>query len=572
MKIIRYIFVALAIYIVLGVVAGLALDGLVSGPELEVSSGSVIEMTIGADYGETTAPSLSNLLEGKSSLRHFSVLNTIRRATEDARIEGLSLYITSPSLGFAQLQELSEALEAFHAAGKWSQSFIETAGEGGSGTMTYLIASMAQRVAVSPPGDVNFVPLASTQLFFKETLESLNIDVTVYQRKEFKSAGEFLSRTDMSDSAKEALKALLDDIQSDIIGLVARNRKVDPSEVRKWLETPVNGSAEALERGLIDERVYEDQVHSSVKAKLGPEGAVIALEDYAREAHRFDGEKKIALIIAEGEITRGEAAPSLSGEDSGVASAQYQRAFRQAREDEVKAVLLRVNSPGGSYIGSDLIRREVELTVDAGIPVIVSMGDLAASGGYFISFDASKVFANPGTLTGSIGVIMMDISIRRALEERLKVGIDGYRTFESAEIFDPLAKSGRRKAYLEASIDRIYDDFISKAAAGRDMEVSEFEKLAKGRVWTGRAAKERNLIDELGGYEAAIQETLAQANVGAEGASFYAYPRPETPLEEILISLQNVKMSVDTLSRIVRVLSAPNTSEVQVRMPHLNID
>ena len=189
MKIIRYIFVALAIYIVLGVVAGLALDGLVSGPELEVSNGSVIEMTIGADYGETTAPSLSNLLEGKSSLRHFSVLNTIRRATEDARIEGLSLYITAPSLGFAQLQELSEALEAFHAAGKWSQSFIETAGEGGSGTMTYLIASMAQRVAVSPPGDVNFVPLASTQLFFKETLESLNIDVTVYQRKEFKSAG-----------------------------------------------------------------------------------------------------------------------------------------------------------------------------------------------------------------------------------------------------------------------------------------------------------------------------------------------------------------------------------------------
>jgi protease-4 len=572
MKIIRYIFVALAIYIVLGVVAGIALETFIGGPKFEVANGSVIEMTIGADYGEKSSPSLSKLLEGRSSLPHFSVLNTLRRATDDPRIEGLSLYVTGPGLGFAQLQELSEAFDAFHAAGKWSQSFIETAGEGGSGTMAYLIASMAQRVSVSPPGDVNFVPLASTQLFFKETLESLNIDVKVYQRKEFKSAGEFLSRTNMSPSAKEALKALLDDIQSDVIGLVARNRDVDPSVVRQWLETPVNGSLEALERGLIDERAYEDEVQSYAKSKLGPEGAVIAFEDYAQEGYRFDGEKRLALIIAEGEITRGEAAPSLSGEETGIASAPYQRAFREAREDKVEAVLLRVNSPGGSYIGSDLIRREVELTVKAGIPVIVSMGDLAASGGYFISFDASKVFANSGTLTGSIGVIMMDISIRRALEERLKVGIDGYRTFESAEIFDPLAKSERREAYLDASIDRIYEDFITKAAAGRKMEVKEFESLAKGRVWTGRAAKERDLVDALGGYESAIQETLLQAKVGAEGASFYQYPRAETPLEELLLSLSNVTMSLETLSRLVHVLSVPPTSEAQVRMPQLNID
>ena len=572
MKIIRYVLVAIAIYVVLGIVGAIALESLTSGPAVEISQGSVLEMTIDADYGESTSASLESLLSGKSSLRHFSVLNTLRRATEDTRIAGLTLYVRSPGLGFAQLQELNAALEAFHQAGKWSQSFIETAGEGGSGTLPYLIASMAQHVSVSPPGDVNFAPLASTQLFFKETLDSLDIDVTVYQRKEFKSAGEFLSRTEMSSSAKESLKGLLDDIQSDIIGMVAKNRKVDPSVVSQWLEDPVNGSIEALERGLIDARAYEDEVETEVKSKLGSQGAVIPLTDYAREAIRFSGDTRLALIVAEGEITRGESAPSLTGDETGVASANYQRAFRQAREDEVAAILLRVNSPGGSYIGSDLIRREVELTVKAGIPVIVSMGDLAASGGYFISFDATKIFANSGTLTGSIGVIMMDISLRRALQERLKVGIDGYRTFESAEIFDPLAQSERRKAYLEASIDRIYADFISKAAAGRDMEVEEFEALAKGRVWTGRAAKERALVDELGGLEEAIQETLVQAKVGPEGASFYEYPRPETPLEELLISLQNVKMTVDTLTRVVGILSTQESSEVKLKMPNISID
>ena len=149
---------------------------------------------------------------------------------------------------------------------------------------------MAQTVSVSPPGDVNFIPLANTQLFFKDALDNLDIDVKVYQRKEFKSAGEFLSRTDMSPSAKEALKALLDDIQSDIIGMVATNRNVDPAVVREWLERPVNGSIEALERGLIDTRSYEDEVESAVEEKLGPAGAMIAFGDYARAGYRFSGD------------------------------------------------------------------------------------------------------------------------------------------------------------------------------------------------------------------------------------------------------------------------------------------
>ena len=572
MKIIRYIFVALAIYLVLGVIAGIALETLTRGPDLEVTDGSVIELTISADYGETASPSLSALLSGQQSLPHFSVLNTIHRATNDPRIIGLKLTIQAPSLGFAQLQELNEALQAFHAAGKWSHSFVETAGELGSGTMSYLLASMAQTVSVSPPGDVNFIPLANTQLFFKDALDNLDIDVKVYQRKEFKSAGEFLSRNDMSPSAKEALKALLDDIQSDIIGMVATNRSVDPSVVREWLERPVNGSIEALERGLIDTRSYEDEVESAVEEKLGPSGTMIAFGDYARDGYRFSGDTKLALIIAEGEITRGEAAPSLTGDESGIASASYQRAFRQAREDKVAAVLLRVNSPGGSYIGSDLIRREVELTEKSGIPVIVSMGNLAASGGYFVSFDASKIFANSGTLTGSIGVIMTSLSFRRMLENRLGIGIDGYRTFESAKIFDPLAESEEREEYLNTSIDRIYADFISKAAAGRDMEVKEFEALAKGRVWTGRAAKERNLIDAIGGYEAAIQETLARAGATEETASFYEYPRPETPLEQFLISLQNVEMSVTAITNLVRAVTLSTSQEAKVRMPPISID
>ncbi|MDF2710121.1 signal peptide peptidase SppA [Nonomuraea muscovyensis] len=467
--------------------------------------------------------------------RLSDVLAGLKRGRDDSRVRALVVKLGGHPLGLGMVQELRQAVVRFRASGKLTVAFAETFGEFGNGTVPYYLASAFERVYLQPSGDVGLTGVALEQRFVKGTLAKLGIGYEMGQRHEYKTAANTFTQDHMTEPHRESMERIVESVVEQFVAGIAEGRRLDPDKVRELVDRGPFLGAEAVEAGLVDRLAYRDEVYDEVKQAAGEEAHLLFVSRYAKAAavRKLPNPTAagIALVHGHGQIRSGRSGRSPLGGGGAMGSDTVSAALRAARRDDhVKAVVFRVDSPGGSYVASDVIWREVVLTRKVK-PVIVSMGDLAASGGYFVSMAADVIMAQPGTLTGSIGVFGGKPVVSELLE---KIGVNSELVAEGANagMFSTTRGfSPEQWERVNAWLDRIYDDFVGKVADSRSLTRDRAHELARGRVWTGADAREGGLVDELGGLEDAL--ALARRRAGlADDAPVRVYPRLN-PLERL---------------------------------------
>ncbi|MFC9972236.1 signal peptide peptidase SppA [Spirillospora sp. NPDC127200] len=499
----------------------------------------VLELDLTDGLVETPpADPLSALLSmRRTHLR--DVLEGLRRARSDRRVRAVVVKITS-GLGLAQAQELREAVVAVREAGKRTVAWAETFGEGGRGTVPYYLATAFETVWLQPTGEVGLTGVALEEPFFAGALEKAGVQPRFAKRYEYKTmANTFMERT-YTPEHHESSQRLVDSLGEQITEGVARARGLEVARVRELIDRGPLLAPEALESGLVDRLGYRDEVYADLREKAGPDAQLRYVSRYTRTqglAKRLPQpgrQDAVALINGQGAIRLGRSGRGgpLPTQGPAMGSDTIAAAIRSAVKDErVKAIVFRVNSPGGSAVASDVIWREVLLARKAGKPVVVSMGNVAASGGYYVAMGADTIVAQPGTITGSIGVVVGKPVISGLLE-RAGIGMGHVADGEHARMFSITEDfSDSEWERINASLDRIYDDFTGKVAEGRGLSRERVHELARGRVWTGADAKDNGLVDELGGLDLALDLAREKAGLAAD-APVRAFPHA-TPFDRL---------------------------------------
>ncbi|WP_327106458.1 signal peptide peptidase SppA [Nonomuraea glycinis] len=508
-----------------------------------------LDLTEGLTEGPPSDP-LSAVLSMRKT-RLADVLSGLKRAAKDPRVKALIVKIGGNPIGLAMVQELRQAVVGFRASGKLTVAFGETFGEFGGGTVPYYLASAFERVYLQPSGDIGLTGVALEQRFVKGALTKLGVDYEMAQRHEYKTAANTFTQDHMTEPHRESMARITESVTEQLVAGIAEGRRLEAAKVRELIDRGPFIGREALEAGLVDGLAYRDEVYDEVKQSTGGDTHLLYVSRYQRGANArklpqptADG---IALVHGTGQIRTGRSGRSPLGGGGAMGSDTISAALRAARRDEhVKAVVFRVDSPGGSYVASDTVWREVVLTRKVK-PVIVSMGDLAASGGYFVAMAADVIFAQPGTLTGSIGVFGGKPVLAQLLE-RIGVNTELVAEGANAGMFSTSrAFSPEQWERVNAWLDRIYDDFVGKVAQGRDLSRDRAHELARGRVWTGADAHARGLVDELGGLEDAIALARKRARL-SDDAPVRTFPRIN-PLER----LRGADSSDDRAAALTRV-------------------
>jgi protease-4 len=451
-------------------------------------------------------------------------------ARRDPQVLGLALYVEDAAFGLAKAQELRRQMLALRDAGKEVPCYLETAGEGGNGTLEYYLASACSSISLAPAGEINLLGFYADSPFLRGGLDKLKIEPSFLTAGRFKSAAEIFTEERHSPPAREALGALLDGLFAQIVRDVAAARERPEDEVRAWIDRAPLSSAEALAAGLVDRLEFPDEFRERAR-ELGAGARQISLADYARAAERRGSSgPKIAVVFALGAILRGGGGVEPFSEQALLGAADLSRVLDEIAEDgAIEAVVLRVNSPGGSALASDLILRAVEKLKEKK-PVVVSMSDVAASGGYYIATKATKIVAEEATFTGSIGVVSGKLATGRFQEELLGVTHDPLARGANAALYSTLAPFDERETeILRRRIDEIYERFVGHVATGRGLDREAVAAVAGGRVWTGEDAKAKNLVDEVGGFDRALALAREAAGIAPDarvGLDFY--PRPES--------------------------------------------
>lgn len=470
----------------------------------------------------------------------------VRRAADDPRITGLFATLSASPLGMAGRQELRAAIEDFRAAGKPAILFSETLGEGNA-TLDYYLASAFSEIWLQPSGSLAMVGLSMEMPFLREALAEIGVSPAFSARHEYKSAMDSLTRADMAAPVRRNLNRLMVSWFTQIEGTVAEARGLSVETLRRVVDRAPLVAAEALDAGLIDRLGYRDQVTAEVDERLGEER--IEMAGYldlitAEQAERTDtgGDRpRIALLDATGPVVRGEGErPGPLGGEATIGGTRLARQIVEAGADEeIDAILLHVDSPGGSYVASDTVWRAIEKVRAEGTPVVALMADVAGSGGYFIAMNADRVIARGGTVTGSIGVVAGKF-VLADLWDKLGVTWEGMMIGANAGIWSPNRDfTPAERARFNHHLDVIYADFVGKAAAARGVSEEAMDGLARGRVFSGADALDNGLIDALGGYPAALEalRELLDLPAGAE-LVVRLYPPPKPPLERLLEDLQ----------------------------------
>ncbi len=494
-------------------------------------------------------------LEGRQSLA--DVYRAVRRARADSRLAGVALYIQDARMGLGQAQELRRLLGSLVAAGKRVDCYLEGAGEGTNGTLEYYLATACPSISLTPGSDLNLLGLLSDSPFLRGTLDKLQIEPDFDHVGPYKSASETYTETEHSPAAEEALNALLDDLYGQIVEAIAESRKLAPARVRALVDGAPYTADEALSLGLVDQLAYPDEFEATLLAAAGGGAGLVELDDY--EAPQGRG-RRLAVVFAQGVIVRGRGGRGPWTQERYLGSDDLREVLSElAEDDRVAAVVLRIDSPGGSALASELILREVVRLGEAK-PVVVSMSSLAASGGYYIASRAAKIVAEQATLTGSIGVVGGKLVTRRFQQELLGVSHDVLRRGENADFYSTLsAFSPEQDERFRAQMEAIYARFLDHVAEGRGLASEEVAALAGGRVWSGERAQELGLVDEIGGLDRAVELAAEAAGIGADEASLVYLPKPPT-----LFELLSGRRSLETRSPLAALEAA-----VRPRMPFL---
>lgn len=487
---------------------GIIIIGAIAGGSEEtvkVKENSVIELDlskVSLDYAGKTNFKDFNYFEANHD-GVTDILNAIEAAKTDDKIKGISILNNQSQLGLAQSKSVRDKLEEFKKTGKFVYAYANyyTQGE-------YYLNSVANQIYLNPVGEVDFKGLSSEILYMKDLQEKSGVKFEVIRHGKYKSAVEPYLTQEMSPENREQMTVLLNSVWGTIVSDIAKSRKLTVAQLDAIANTLGARTPElALANKLVDKVAYEDEYHNMIRAKLKVDKKekynIVSITDYAQTAattvEDYSKDDIIAVIYAQGEIMGGEGDVNIIGEGS------IKRSLEEARnDDDVKAIVLRVNSPGGSALTSELIWREIEITKKTK-PVVVSMGNYAASGGYYIAANADRIFAEPNTITGSIGVFGMLPNMNQ-LGKNIGINAEQVKTHDNANgysIFEPMDENF--KGYVLESIEKTYSTFVKRVADGRKMTTAQVDSIAQGRVWTGIDAHKLGLVDEIGGLEQAIK-------------------------------------------------------------------
>ena len=506
--------------------------------------------------------------EPKKQLELKTILDNIEKAKFDDNI--IAIYINSPfvNAGLSQTEEIRNKLLEFKKTGKPIIAYSEV-----YSIKNYFLASVADKIYMNPLGVIDHKGLSATVMFFKGLLEKLNIDLQIFRLGKFKSAIEPFTLDKMSNENREQLKLMLNSINDNIMDSISSQRQIPFEVVKKHANQLTLNSAEiCLEKGYVDHLIYEDQVEDSLIA-IGTNEKLktISLKGYSsvKSKDKDISRNKIAIVYATGEINSGK------GDVASIGSKTTSAAIKKARKDKnVKAIILRVNSPGGSALASDVIWRETTLAQKEK-PLVVSMGDYAASGGYYIACAADTIIANPTTLTGSIGVFGMIPNMQNFYKSNFGITVDTVKTNTHADIGTSRKLSTFEKNKIQEGVKNVYSTFISRVSDGRDITTQEVDAIGQGRVWSGYDAKDIGLVDLYGGLETAIVIAAELAEV--DDYRVISLPKIEDPFTKIMNDLTESKLVtffetefnlMDT-KKMKKVKDLITSDEIQTRIPYL---
>ena len=530
--------------------------GLATSPG--VSSRTVLQVNLEVPFLESLPddPVASFTLRGTPTVLEF--VQALDRAGRDPRVEGLVARIGAGGYGMAVTQELRDAVTAFRDTGKFAIAYSETFGDNGPGNGGYYLATAFEEIYLLPSGDVGLTGLILEHPFVRGTFELLGITPRMDQRHEYKNAMNFYTHEAFTDAHREAMQHLMDSWFGQIAAGISDARDMSVDDVRALADAGPYYGQDAVDNGLVDGLAYRDEVYDKIEERISGSVDYLYLDSYLRRTDASFGQgPTIALIYGEGTVMRGKSRYAAMSGEFVMGSDTVARAFRNAVDHpRVEAILFRVNSPGGSYPASDAIHRETVRAREAGIPVIVSMGNYAASGGYFVSLDADQIVAQPGTLTGSIGVLGGKL-VNRDMWKKIGMTFDSVQTSRNADMWSSLEDySDEGWARFQGWLDRVYEDFTAKVAAGRDLPLEDVLEIAKGRVWTGEDALEVGLVDELGGFTRALELAKEAAGIDPDsGIRLQLFPRERSPLEmflDIESSLEGPRTTSEVMADTLR--------------------
>ncbi len=529
---------ALFVFFFVGIFFITALAGSGGKKTVSVSENSVLHLRFDHQVPEQTNNVESSGLEafkGDDVLGLNDVLKLLEHAAADDNIKGV--YINPEAdlgMGLATADAYRKALEKFKESDKYIISNSKYYSQG-----AYYLASVADQVYINPLGSVDFHGFSAMIPFFKDMLDKIGVKMEVFYAGDFKSGSEPFRLNKMTDNNRLQMREFLEPVYQNFLADIGKSRKMDVAALRAIADgLKVRTAADALSLGLVDKVGYVDEVISDFKQRFGLKDTdkinVITLEDYAMGVtlkKDFKTKERIALVYAEGDILMNE------GPRGSIVDQKYVKMLREIREDEkIKAVVLRVNSGGGSAIASENIWRELELIKKAGKKIVVSMGDYAASGGYYIACNADKIIAEPNTLTGSIGVFSMMPNASKMFDEKLGIHWDTVKTTKYSTGVNPFYDVTPLEAeQLQYSTQAIYEIFLQRVADGRDMARDSVHNIAQGRVWIAEKAIKIGLVDEVGGIELALSTAAELA--GLEKYRLMEYPRQPDPMQELIAEL-----------------------------------
>lgn len=533
-----FLFGFVAMFLFIGMIGAIAALG-ETAPVMPKEAVLSIDFTEMALAEQTSEADPLAMLQGGGDITPvgiYSAINAINAAAQDPAIRYIYMKPDAASGGLAQIEEFRTALKNFRDSGKAIVSYIENPSNAG-----YYLASVSDKVYMTKyDGGMNmFNGLSSQLIFLKDALDRLGVNVQLIRHGKYKSAGEMYIRSSSSKENMEQNEAMIGSMWESWSTEIAQSREISTEELNAMLnDLKLNFPSDFLDNGLVDELLSREELQQKLADLYVTDSyknvKSISLADYAviKDVPNLKATNKIAVIYAEGNIVDGSST-------DGVAGDRFAKIIADVRADkDVKAVVLRVNSPGGSVMASEKIKAELELLRES-VPVIASYGDYAASGGYWISANCDRIFANATTLTGSIGVFSMIPDLGGTIKNKLHVTVTPVKSNEHADMLGMMrALTPQEEAYMQASVERIYTKFTSIVAEGRDMTVEDVDAIAQGRVWTGAEALEIGLVDEIGTLEDAI-EYAAMSIEGVTSVSdvqIAAYPKPLTTLEMLLES------------------------------------
>ncbi len=536
--------VILASFIVI-IISAIIIGGMVSSAtkedEIEVKDNSILHIQLDteiSDRGSNNPMENFNIqtLKSNNVIGLKDIIACLKKAETDKRIKGIYLDFTSIPAGMATVEEIRNALIDFKKTGKFIVSYSDFYSQ-----KTYYLASVAKKIYLNPEGDLNFVGLSAQIMFFKKALEKLGVEPEVIRHGKFKSAVEPFILDKMSDENREQISVYVGSIWNNVLKGISEQRNIPVDDLKNFADQLlIRDAKSAMTNKMIDSVKYKDQIIDELKQlsgiKLKDDLNLITLNKYTKA--KVENEEteiiknKIAIIYATGEIQLGE------GDTKTIGSDGLSAAIRKARKDTaIKAIVLRVNSPGGSALASEIIWREVVLARKVK-PVIASMGDVAASGGYYISCAADTIVASPTTITGSIGVFGLTFNAQNLLNEKLGITFDHMNTNKYSDIGTPTRKmTPEEKAIMQEGVEHIYEVFIQHVADGRKIPVAKVDSMGQGRVWSGENAIRLGLVDVFGGIDTAVKIAASKAKL--KKYRIVSLPEEKDPFQQILQNLSN---------------------------------